>query len=356
MSKLKISDLVNSIAQLDLKKTYRYFSGATNIQITDVAKPEGSIHFIRWNNKESKDKAKTGRISTAQLGTVASVFSSKPNYPIHLDRLFSAGGNSRSALETLLVLTPNFFICYPQRTNPYTGELESRQKHIMWCPNDSHPLGEIVEKEYNQVISEFELGVSFGEIQVTSGMLDDEFDTIEAKKTHTQMQVALVEIGNALKFQTWIARNDQSIPVGDKTLGTLEGVVKSLDDVPILYTKESKKAASLIDCIWFDKDFKYIPAVLEVEHSTGVTSGFTRMLKFRETVPSIATKFTVVAPNSLRNKVVSEANNPVFKPMHGYYMAYSTIRELYGLIQKYNLSNVVERNFIEPFMEKLTEK
>ncbi len=355
MPKLKTADLVNAIAQLDMSKTYSYFSGATKIKITEIIKPEGAINFLRWGSKESQDKAKKGSISTGQLRTVASVFSGKPNYPIHLDRLFSAGGNSRSALETLLVLTPNFFICYPQRTNPYTGELESKQKHLMWCPDDSHPLGEIGEKEYNQVISEFEIGVSFGDIQVTSGMLGDEFDSIEAKKTHTQMQVALVEIGNALKFRTWIARNDQSIPVGDKTLGTLDGVIKSLDDVPVLYTKESKRAAALIDCIWFSKDFKFIPAVLEVEHSTGVTSGFTRMLKFRETVPSITTKFTVVAPNNLRNKVVSEANNSVFKSMHGYYMAYSTIRELYGLIQKYNLSNVVERNFIEPFMEKVTE-
>src|SRR5438874_1917717 len=100
-------------------------------------------------------------------------------------------------------------------------------------------------------------------------MLGDEFDTIEAKKIHTQMQVALVRIGNALNFRTWIARNDQSIPVGRRRLSDLEGVISSLDDVSILYDKESKRAASLIDCIWFSADFKYIPAVIEVEHSTG---------------------------------------------------------------------------------------
>lgn len=355
MSKLKTSDLVNSIARLSKNQTYSYYSGNTNLQITEVIKPEGPINFIRWASNKTVNDATKGIVNTSQLGTIASVFSGKPNYPIHLDRLFAAGGNSRSALETLLVLTPNFFICYPQRTNPYTGELENKQKHVMWCPNDSHPLGKIDEKDFNQVISEFELGVNFGDIKITSSMLGDDFDTIEARKTHTQMQVALVEIGNALKFKTWIARNDQSIPVGDKTLGSLDGVVKSLDDVPILYSTESKRAASLIDCIWFSDDFKYIPAVLEVEHSTGVTSGFTRMLKFRETVPSIATKFTIVAPDRLRNKVVLEANNRVFSNMSGRFMPYSTIRELYGLIQKYSLADVVERNFIEPFMEKVVE-
>ena len=169
------------------------------------------------------------------------------------------------------------------------------------------------------------------------------------------MQVALLKIGNALKFKTWIAKNDHSIMVGNTRLVEMEGAVKSLDDVKILYTAESKKAASLIDCIWFDQDFKFMPAVLEVEHSTGVTSGFTRMLKLREELPSVITKFTIVAPDNLRNKVVSEANNPAFKQMDGNFMGYSTVRELYGLIEKYSLSDVVQRQFIDPFIERLTE-
>lgn len=226
----------------------------------------------------------------------------------------------------------------------------------MWCPNDEHPLGEIGVTDYDQVISEIELGVEFGEIRVTHGMLGTEFDTIEAKKTHTQMQVALVEIGNALNFHTWIAKNDRAIPVGGTQLGNLKGVIQSLEKVPILYNAEIKQAASLIDCIWFNNDFKYIAAVIEVEHSTGVTSGLTRMLKFMNTIPSVTTKFTIIAPSNLRNKVVSEANNAAFRSLKARFMSYSTVRELYGLIKRYSLSNVVERNFIEPFMENIVEE
>ena len=225
----------------------------------------------------------------------------------------------------------------------------------MWCPADSHPLGEIKTTEYKQVISELELDIDFGNIAVTSEMLVEEFDTIETKKIHTQMQVALVRIGNALNFQTWIAKNDQSILVENKRLGELKGVIPSLDDVDILYDAESKRVASLIDCIWFSTDFKYIPAVLEIEHSTGVTSGLTRMLKFKETIPSVTMNYAIVAPNDIRNKVVSEANSAAFRNLRARYMAYSTIRELYGLIQRYTLSNVVERTFIEPFMENIVE-
>jgi type II restriction enzyme len=258
-------------------------------------------------------------------------------------------------LETLLVHTPNFFICYPQRTNPYTGILERVQKHIMWCPDDAHPLGIIGEKEYDGVISEFEFDTSFGEIQIGADILNEEFETIAAKKTHTQIQVALVKIGNALSFRTYIARPDQAIPVGDSTLGEIEGVIQTLDAVPMLYEAEAKRAAAYIDCIWFTHDLDFIPAVVEVEHSTGVTSGLTRMLKFSETAPGLNLTFTIVAPDELRSKVVSEANNRVFRNLDARFMPYTTVRFLYGLVQKYPLAGVVKREFIEPFMERIVD-
>lgn len=355
MPKLRTADLVDLIARLGTQQSYTYYSGSTKMKIVEIIQPEGPVKFIRWDSRESEADASSGSISTNQLATAASVFSGRPNYPIHFDRLFSASGNSRAALETLLAYTPNFYICYPQKTNPYTGNPESRLKHIMWCPDEEHPWDEIRRKNYNKIISEIELGSDFGDIGITSGMLGQEFDTIEAKKTHTQMQVALVEIGNALNFRTWIARNDRSIPVRNTQLGKLEGVIQSLEEVNILYNAEIKQAASLIDCVWFSNDFKYIPAVIEVEHSTGITSGLTRMLKLKETIPSITTTFTIVAPNDLRNKIVSEANNLAFRSLKARFMPYSTVRELYGLIQRYPLSRVMERTFIDPFMEDIVE-
>ncbi len=354
-AKLTAADLVNAIAQLGTQNSYEYYKGRTNIRITDIKKPEGPISFVRWDSRASAATASKGRVSTNQLATVAYVFSRRPNYPIHFDRLFSGGGNSRAALETLLGLTPHFFICYPQRVHSYTGEIEQNLKHIMWCPEDEHPLGELKRIDCDQMISEIELGVEFSDIRLPSSVLSDEFDTIEAKKTHTQMQVALLDIGNALGFRTWIAKNDRSILVGGKQLGKMDGVIQSLEDVPILYNSESRQAASLVDCIWFSRDFKHIPAVMEVEHSTGVTSGLTRMAKLMSEIPSITAKFTVVAPDALRNKVVTEANSLHFRPLNARFMPYSTVRELYGLIKRYALSNVVERNFIEPFMETVVE-
>jgi death-on-curing family protein len=90
-------NLINEIARLGINKIYDYFTGKTKIKITEIIAPEGPINFIRWDSRESENTAKSGSISIKQLSTAASVFSGKPNYPIHFDRLFSAGGNSRSA-------------------------------------------------------------------------------------------------------------------------------------------------------------------------------------------------------------------------------------------------------------------
>jgi type II restriction enzyme len=167
------------------------------------------------------------------------------------------------------------------------------------------------------------------------------------------MQVALIEIGNALNFRTWIARNDRSIEVGGTKLGEFPGVIRSLGEIPILYTNEIKEAASLIDCIWFTQNIDRIPAVIEIEHSTGVISGLVRMQKLHSLAPALSTTFTIVAPNELRNKVVNEANQSVFRVLNTKYMPYSTVRELYGLIRRYSLTDVVDHTFIKPFMENV---
>jgi type II restriction enzyme len=353
MKKLTVTDLVNEIAQLGTEHVYKYVSGKSQLQIKEVH-PNGPIRFVNIapNGKVSKPR----NISTGQLAQMALVCANKPNFPLHIDRVFSAGGNTRSALEALLAHTPNFFTCRPERVNAYSGKTLRNLKHIMWCPDEQHPRGEIWEKNYDQVITEVELGVDFGNIDLTKVELGREFKNIEAKRVHTQMQIALIEIGNALNFRTWIAKNDQAIEVNGKRLSELDGVIRSLDDFPILYNKEIKEAATLIDCIWLTADGKRIPAVIEIEHSTGVKSGLTRMLILRQTFPSIITTFTVVAPNQLRNKVVAEANQEIYQQLEARFMPYSTIRELYGLIQRYSLSNAVDYRFIDPFMERVVER
>jgi type II restriction enzyme len=200
MPNLTPADLLQQIALLDENRSYPYVSGANTLSIAGIQYPTGPIAVSRQGRG---GQPKAASISAQMLATAAFAFANKPNYPIHFDRLFSAGGNSRSALETLLAHTPHFFVCNPERIDIYRGETKKDLKHLMWCPNEAHTIGRIEHKDYNQIITEVELGIDFGGITgITAADLGTEFDSIEARKTHTQMQVALIEIGRALNFRT----------------------------------------------------------------------------------------------------------------------------------------------------------
>jgi len=121
MTGITSQEIVNWIDRLDKSKTYKYPTGNSSLKIIEVNKPEGPIKFLRWKPTENESSASEASISENQISTVSSVFSRKPNYPIHFDRLFSGGGNSRSSLETLLALTPHFLYM-----------LSSEGKSVQW--------------------------------------------------------------------------------------------------------------------------------------------------------------------------------------------------------------------------------
>lgn len=111
------------------------------------------------------------------------------------------------------------------------------------------------------------------------------------------------------------------------------------------------RAGSLIDAMWIGN--KSIPAIFEVENSTGVTSGLNRMLSFKKHMPSLSDmRFIIVAPDDLRDKVFREVNRPEFKELHALYLSYSSVSELLGLCQERKLKGV-QAAFIETFCEDL---
>ena len=109
------------------------------------------------------------------------------------------------------------------------------------------------------------------------------------------------------------------------------------------------RAALMIDCIWF-KNGKLMPAVMEVEHSTGVTSGLSRMKNFKDKFPPFPTRYVIVAPDEDRDKVVKEANKPQFNDLNTRFFPYSAVEELYALCQKRKLKGVTEE-FLDCYME-----
>ena len=329
-----------------------HYTDETNrnvIGIDDIVDPEGPIYIKRWNpeNGGTPDDARRTSISTEMLARAAGAFS--PGQPVNFERVYGSSYNTRSVLEALLAHTPQFSMCKPGRIDSYTGEIVEGHKHLMWSPNSPHPRGEIAWINTEIVVSEVSHDVTYDAVRVPTGFHSDDMDAA-AMRRHTQMQINLLIIGKQFGYKTWIAQNDRGIIYQDKRLDKLDGVVGSLQNETVIGPfADAVRAALLIDCLWF-KNGKLMPAVLEVEHSTGVTSGLTRMKGLQDALPSFLTSFVVVAPDSDRHKVVQEANREQFRSLNVRYFPYSAVEELRDLCQRRNIRGI-SQEFLDSWWE-----
>lgn len=359
MQKLTASNIVAFINQLDKKATYNYLNPKNKalIEIVNVEKPEGPIWVNRWNPEkgETRKSKKPTTISAEMIWRVANAIS--VGQPFNIDRILGASFNTRSVLETLLAYTPQFQFCYPGRIESIAGESKIKRghKHLMWTPDQPHRSGILKEIKTEMVISEVPtLEVVYDSLVLPADFKSTEMN-VDIQRRHSQIQVALYIIGKQLNFRTWIAQNDKGILYQQRKLGELDGVIVSLKDEKLLSAYiEASQAALMIDCIWF-KNGRLMPAVMEVEHSTGVTSGLTRMKNFQDKfIPLQDVRYVIVAPDEDRAKVIKEANKPQFHSLNTRFFPYSAVEELTALCQKRKLRGVTEE-FLDCYMESVLQ-
>ena len=115
---------------------------------------------------------------------------------------------------------------------------------------------------------------------------------------------------------------------------------------------EAIHAAKLIDCVWF-KNGRFMPAAMEVEHSTGITSGLNRMKKFQELGPALRdVRWVIVSADEDRAEVLRKANDPQFASLDTSYFSYGAVEEIYDLYKRRGVTNLsVNEGFINCFME-----
>ena len=354
MEKLTASNLVAFINQLNKNTAYNYLNPKNRglIQIVSIDGPEGPVKIKRWDTSKGEipSESKIESISSELIWRVANAI--HPNYPINIDRVLGASYNTRSVLEALLAHTPQFYYCYPGRIESIHSKstIKKGHKHLIWMPEKPHQMGVKQETKTDIVISEIQpLEASYDSLVLNEPELHGEID-IDIRRRHAQIQIALYFIGKQLNFRTWIAQNDKGILYQNKRIGEFDGVIASLRDEKLLASYEDAvKAALLIDCIWF-KNGKLMPAVMEVEHSTGVTSGLTRMKNFMDHFPPFPTRYVIVAADEERNKVIQQANLPQFLDLKTRFFSYSAVEELYALCQKRKIRGVTEE-FLDCYME-----
>ncbi|WP_273161394.1 hypothetical protein [Bacteroides fluxus] len=355
--KLTASNIVNAINKLDKNRIYNYIHSGTKevIKIHSIQLPEGPIKITRWNpyKGENELSGKTEPISSEMIWRIANAF--MPEHPINFDRVLGGSYNTRSALEALIAHTPEFYYCYPGRIQNINGivSVKKGHKHIMWKPDAPHTANVTVKAETNIEISEIpSQEILYESLTLPSQLLDTPLD-INVRRRHAQIQIALYFIGKQLGYKTWIAENDKGLEYQNKKICEYDGILSSLKDETLLsnFSNDIVDKARLIDCIWFESN-KSIPAIMEVEHTTGVTSGLNRMKIFRDAIPSIKTRYIIVAPDDDRDKVIERANAEHFKDLNIRYFPYSAVEELYALCQRRKLRGTTEQ-FLECYMESV---
>lgn len=356
--KFSCENLVDALSALPKSNTYTYINKATHtaLRIENVEKPYGPVTIRRWDptKGETYTGAASQTISKEMLFRVANAVAE--GMPINIDRVLGASYNTRSALESLICHIPQFYFCYPGRIENKNGvtKIKAGHKHIIWLPAEPHAPGELVEKklehlEINEIPTK---NVVYNALELPAHVIPNSIAGLDPQtaRMHLLMQMALYEIGKNLGFSTFIAQNDSGMKYKGKPLMEHPQIVKDLVDQPTVASFDgAANAGKLIDAIWFSK--KAIPAVFEVEHSTGVTSGLTRMLGFKDHLPPYKDmRFVIVADDDLREKVTQEINKPQFHDLHAYYLPYSSVNELLSLCQSRKLRGITD-GFIDTFLE-----
>lgn len=169
------------------------------------------------------------------------------------------------------------------------------------------------------------------------------------------MQISIAEIGDKIGYKTFIAKNDQYILYNGMPISSYPYIIKDLASVATISAcTGAVKAGELIDAIWIDGN--RIIACFEVEHSTGVTSGLTRMNGFRIATEGLQNDtFVIVADDALHNEAINKMAVPQFKEvLNAKYMSYSAVEELKYISMHRNIHKIPNA-FIQSFLEELPQ-
>jgi len=351
MERLTAENIVHEIGRLPNNTWFQYVNPKTpsRVRVLSIEAPEGPITIERRDTRTGNSS--TVSISSQMIWRVANAL--LPNYPVNFDRILGGSYNTRSALEALIAHTPEFYYSFPGRIESINSSTRVKRghKHLIWMPSQPHENGRLCEMSTDVVISE----IPSAEVMYDALVLPEspELD-IEIMRRHAQIQVALIHIGQYMGFRTSVAINDKGIIYRNEPIGQLESVVDlSTDDNVVSRFPEAHSVARLVDCIWF-KNRRLMPAVMEIEHSTGVTSGLTRMKKLQDLLPPFSTRYVIVASDDERHKVYREANSPQFRSLNARFFPYSAVEELYALCTRRKLRGVTEE-FLDCFMEPVVE-
>lgn len=160
--------------------------------------------------------------------------------------------------------------------------------------------------------------------QVPIERKEPEIPTPEIKeieiRTHTDAQGVLIELGNLLGYDTYVADPSKKYKprageiMGSETVAENLGEISTLKQIPGFTYQETLDIVRNIDVIWFKGE--YPEYCFEVEHTTNVRDGLLRLYQIS---PLKGIKFSIVSPSEVFSKFQREITRRPFKEIKDRY-------------------------------------
>lgn len=166
---------------------------------------------------------------------------------------------------------------------------------------------------------------------------------------HTEIQYLLLKLGSDMGLGVMVARNDKSRSYKGQLFSDIKGF---RTDLPVPFDPATKGTIQLIDVLWI-KD-RTILAAFEVESTTSIYSGLLRMSDLISMQPNLTIPLYLVAPDSRRDKVITEVNRPTFTRMSP--PMYEMCKYLSFEKLKDELSQIKYARYLRPeFIDEISE-
>ncbi len=150
-----------------------------------------------------------------------------------------------------------------------------------------------------------------------------------SRLNHTGVQGILVELGNLLGYETYVA--DPSKIYKNKTLAEWA----TLTEIPPFTYHKILNIVRQIDVIWFRNEGNEFPvACFEIEHTTDVTKGLLRLYQLK----GLGSKLFIVAPKNVKTKFDTEVDKTPFHEIKERYLfrSYEELVQFFELAKRYH--------------------
>ncbi|MYD10633.1 MAG: hypothetical protein F4X02_11400 [Chloroflexi bacterium] len=173
------------------------------------------------------------------------------------------------------------------------------------------------------------------------------------KHSHDEIQWLLLSLGNAIKLDLWVAKNDRHRSFQGNEFSEFP---KLRSRLPIQFDLATQRTIELIDVLWLKGNS--IIAAFEIEHTTSIYSGILRMSDLLAQQPNINIDLYIVAPDVRRDKVKTEINRPTFRnlglPRHCRYIGYSKLTKKIEQAKRGGFLHHLNHTILDELAERLT--